>query len=211
MRLAHYIATSFSTLFLYIFCLRSAAAETWPSSAVLGCFVHYSQCLWRNFSHFDLVPEYKELTSEIRKSFQRIKPLPFVPEDDISSAWEVLKPTIPCEMANLTQYYESTWIGTPDSPAKIDPACWNHPDPAFAGLPRRSSNIAEGWYLGFKSLVQCTNPTLWTFFDALRLEQGLTDQRIAERLMLRAPEPRPKKWIEVDQKLEEKSEDNSLR
>ena len=58
--------------------------------------------------------------------------------------------------------------------------------------------------MGFKSLVQCTNPTLWSFLDALILEQGLTDQKIADRLMLRAPEPRAKKWIEVDQKLEEK-------
>ena len=53
--------------------------------------------------------------------------------------------------------------------------------------------------MGFKSLVQCTNPTLWSFLDALKL-----DQNIADRLMLRAPEPRAKKWIEVDQKLEEK-------
>ena len=58
--------------------------------------------------------------------------------------------------------------------------------------------------MGFKSLVQCTNPTLWSFLDALKLEQGLTGQKIADRLMLRAPEPRAKKWIEFDQKLKEK-------
>ena len=58
--------------------------------------------------------------------------------------------------------------------------------------------------MGFKSLVQCTNPSLWFFLDALKLEQGLTDQKIADRLMLKAPEPRAKKWIEVDQKLEKK-------
>ena len=61
--------------------------------------------------------------------------------------------------------------------------------------------------MGFKSLVQCTNPTLWSFLDALKLEQGLTDQKIADRLMLRAPELRAKKSIEVDQKLEEKMVD----
>ena len=68
----------------------------------------------------------------------------------------------------------------------------------------KSFNIAEGWHLGFKSLVQCTNPTRWTFFDALNLEQGLTEQKITDWLMLRAPEPRANKWIEVDQKMEEK-------
>ena len=61
-----------------------------------------------------------------------------VPVDDIGYAWEVLKPTIPSDMAGYTQ---------------------------------------------FKSLVQCTNPTLWTFLDALKLEQELTDQKITDRLM----------------------------
>ena len=78
-------------------------------------------------------------------------------------------------MADFTQYCESTWIRTPNSPAKLDPACWNQHD----------SNIVEGWHLGFKSLVQCTSPTLCTFLDALKLEQRLTDQKIADRLMLR--------------------------
>ena len=50
-------------------------------------------------------------------------------------------------------------------------------------LPR-SSNIAEGWHLRFKSLVHCTHPTHWIFLDANKLEQGLTDQKIADRLML---------------------------
>ena len=36
---------------------------------------------------------------------------------------EVLKPTIPCDMADFTQYYGSIWIGTPDSAAKFNPAC----------------------------------------------------------------------------------------
>ena len=77
--------------------------------------------------------------------FQRMKSPPFVPVDDIGYAWEVLKPTIPSDMDDYTQYYESTWIGTPNSHAKFDPACWNQHYSALAGLPR-SSNIAEGWH-----------------------------------------------------------------
>ena len=75
----------------------------------------------------------------------------------------------------------------------------------FTTDKRGSRNtIAEGWHLRFKFLVQCTNPILWTFLDAIKLEQGLTDQKIDVLLKLRAPEPRTKKWIEVDQKLEKK-------
>ena len=51
---------------------------------------------------------------------------------------------------------------------------------SIASQMPRSSNMAEGWHKGFKSLVRCSNPTIWTFLDALKLEQGLTDHKIAE-------------------------------
>ena len=54
--------------------------------------------------------------------FQRIKSLPFVLVDGIGYALEVTKPTIPSDMADYTQYYESTWIGNVNSPAKFDPS-----------------------------------------------------------------------------------------
>ena len=56
--------------------------------------------------------------------FQRMKSLPFVPVDYIGFAWEVLKPTIPSDMADYTQHYESAWIGTTKSPAKFNQACF---------------------------------------------------------------------------------------
>ena len=98
--------------------------------------------------------------------FQRMESLLFVPVDDIGYAWEVLNPTIPSDMADYTKYYELTWIGTLNSPTM--PSSIQHVGismTTLAGL-RRSPNIAEGWHLGFKSLVQCTNPTLRTFLDA---------------------------------------------
>ena len=36
----------------------------------------------------------------------------------------------------------------------------------------------------------------------MKLEQGLTYQKLADRLMLRHPPPRPQKWINLDTKLE---------
>jgi len=79
--------------------------------------------------------------------------------------------------------------------------CWNQYDCCLAGLPR-SSNLAEGWHNGFRSLVQCTNPTIWKFLEALKLEQGLTDQKITDRLMRRPPPQRAAKWIRYDSLLE---------
>ena len=60
--------------------------------------------------------------------------------------------------------------------ALFPPSAWNHHDASLALLPR-SSNMAEGWHNGFRSLVRCSNPTIWSFLDALKSEQGLTDQK----------------------------------
>ena len=39
--------------------------------------------------------------------------------------------------------------------------------------------------------------------DALKLEQGLTDHKIAERFLLRPAQPRSKKWVDTDINLQE--------
>ena len=98
------------------------------------------------------------------------------------------KPTIPFDMGNFARYFEYTWIGTTGQRALFPPSAWNHHDASLALLPR-SSNMAEGWHNGFRSLVRCSNPTIWSFLDALKLEQGLTDQKIAERLLLHPAPP----------------------
>ena len=112
-----------------------------------------------------------------------------------------LRPTLPADMDAFTSYFESTWMGTPNRPARFDRLSWNQYDCCLAGLPR-SSNLAEGWHNGFRSLVQCSNPTIWKFLEALKLEQGLTDQKITERLMRRPPPQRAAKWIRYDSLLE---------
>ena len=99
-----------------------------------------------------------------------------------------LKPTIPFNMDDFARYFEYTWIGTTGQWALFPPSAWNHHDASLALLPR-SSNMAEGWHNGFRSLVRCSNPTIWSFLDALKLEQGLTDQKIVERLLLHPAPP----------------------
>ena len=105
-------------------------------------------------------------------------------------------------MDDFARYFEYTWIGTTRQRALFPPSAWNHHDASLALLPR-SSNMAEGWHNGFRSLVRCSNPTIWSFLDALKLEQGLTDQKIAERLLLHPAPPRSKMWVNLDNKLQE--------
>jgi hypothetical protein len=37
----------------------------------------------------------------------------------------------------------------------------------------------------------------------MKLEQGLTDQKIADRLLLLPPPPRAQKWVNLDRKIED--------
>ena len=71
----------------------------------------------------------------------------------------------------------------------------------------RSSNIAEGWHHGFHSMLSCYNPTLWKFLDALKSEQALTDQKLAQRKLRQLPEPRAPKRIKYDQRLQKIADD----
>ena len=142
----------------------NAIEEVWPSATVRGCYFHFKQALWRNFHRFDLTLEYQVIGSDIRKSVQRIGALPFVPEEDLDYAWDTLKPTIPNDMDDFVRYFESTWMGTAARRAQFPPSTWNQYDASLARLPR-SSNMAEGWNNGFRSLVRCTNPTIWTFLE----------------------------------------------
>ena len=45
--------------------------------------------------------------------------------------------------------------------------------------------------------------TIWSFLTAVKLEQGLTDQTMTDRLMIRPPPQRDVKWTRLDEKLEE--------
>ena len=161
---------------------------TWPNAAIRGCCFHFKQCPWRNFDRLGLTSEYQVVGSDIRRSFQNIGALPFLPIEDVLDAWIELKPTIPFDMDDFARYFEYTWIGTTGQRALFPPSAWNHHDASLALLPR-SSNMAEGWHNGFRSLVRCSNPTIWSFLDALKLEQRLTDQKIAERLLLHPAPP----------------------
>ena len=78
---------------------------------------------------------------------------------------------------------------------------WNHHDSVLCGLPR-SSNIAEGWHNGFKSLIACANPTMWRFLDCLKLEQAISDTKITRHLNRDPPPRRAAKWIRWDERVD---------
>ena len=126
--------------------------------------------------------------------------MPFLFPSDVTSTWLNLKATLPHEMASFGDYYERTWIGTSANHPRFVHDIWNQHEGVLAGLPR-SSNIAEGWYNGFMSLMGCTKPTVWRFLDVLKKEQGRTEWKAGQKILCLPPKPREPKWIEFDNRL----------
>ena len=127
-------------------------------------------------------PQYNVAGSDVRKIFQIIGALPFLPNGDVDMAWTLLRPTLPPEMSSFADYMDYTWIGTSSRAPLFNQWSWNQWDDTLLGIPR-SSNIAEGWHNGFKSLVGCFHPTIWKLLEALKLEQAITDTKFCNHLM----------------------------
>ena len=89
-------------------------------------------------------------------------------------------------------------IGSSTTPPLYDHDSWNHHKASQTLLPR-SSNIAEGWFNGFASLVNCHKPSIWSFLDCVKkeLEQAITDMKIAN-ILTRRPFKRAAKWEKFD-------------
>ena len=88
------------------------------------------------------------------------------------------------------------WGLLTDLPSSRLPAVTSTYDVCLAGLPR-SSNLDEGWHNGFQALLGCTNPTIWSFLSALKLEQGLAGQKMTYHLM-RRPSPQATACCQMD-------------
>ena len=113
----------------------------------------FKQALWRKLQAFDLDPEYKVLSSPIRRWFKTIGALPFMEPGSVVDVWcNEIVDYLPTEMNEFASYFERTWIGTPTTEPIFDKYLWNMYDSVLAGLPR-SNNLVEGWHNGFQTLV----------------------------------------------------------
>ena len=106
-----------------------------------GCYFHFKQALWRKLQAFDLVPEYKVLSSPVRKWFKTIGALPFMEPGSVVDVWtNDIVGNLPQEMNEFASYFERTWIGTPTAEPIFDKYLWNMYDTVLARL-LRSNNI----------------------------------------------------------------------
>ena len=159
------------------------------------------QAMNRKLQQHNLMEEYQVPDSDVRRYFQMMGSIAFVPEEDVPTAWRFLKPLLPADMTEFGDYFESTWIGTSSRNPTFAHYMWNLHDSTKMLLPR-SSSISEGWHHGFHFMIPCSHSTIWKFLDCLKSEQDLTDVKLTKRLCREAQKRRAAKWIKYNQRLQ---------
>ena len=197
-----------SVLCDYEITLHNAIHTVWPSCTVRGCYFHFTQATWRKMQAFELVTEYKVLSSPVRKWYKIINALHFLEPSEVVQTWNDIRTALPIEMLDFATYFESTWIGTGTTPPTFDIALWNHYDAVLAGLPR-SNNAVEGWNNGFSTLVKRCKPSFWSFLETVRLEEALTFVKKVKHRGKVEPPRREKRWADYDDRLTQMVEDQA--
>ena len=181
--------------------MHNAVATVWPGSVRRGCFFHYKQALFRRLHTCGLTPSYEQLGSPVREFFKHVGALPFVPRGDLVETWQILENRVPADMLEFSDYIVNNWIGTSVRPPRFEHDIWNHHDAVLGRIPKANC-LLEGWHNAFGGIVGHAHPSIWSFLDAVKDEQAVTDVKITHDICGRAPPRRKKAWIDRDEALE---------
>ena len=100
-------------------------------------------------------------------------------------------------------YFQTTWVEglstgrrAPGN-AKFPPTTWNCFDRTLSQL-NRTNNFVEAWNKKFAGVVGHSNPTIWNFLAAVKMELSATDGKISSYLVGQQPPKRKKVYLDKD-------------
>ena len=130
-----------------------------------------------------------------------------MPTGDVLNGFELLADgNFLADAGDLLDYFEEHYIGrkrptgerrVPLFPSRV----WNVHERFLRALPRTNNN-AEGWHRRFSATVACHHPTIWKFLKAVKTEQTLTQQRVAQLTAGDHGPPRKRKYVKLDRRLQ---------
>ena len=96
--------------------LQGALSDIFPDANVLGCWFHFSQCVFKHMMHFGLIICYRE-KEDFALWLQLTMAMPLLPQNRIEEAWAQLK-IFPVDVGHgykgkfrqLKTYIEKTWV-----------------------------------------------------------------------------------------------------
>lgn len=196
--------------------LRNSLQSNFPTAVIDGCYFHFPQALMRRVHSLGLKRVYERVNvdingirtySPLRIWIRRLMGLAFVPTANVVTEFGELVNQIPDTLAidEFLAYFKSTWIegttiGRRIGRARFPPETWNVRTRTLA-MMNRTNNVVESFNKRFSEGVGHSNPTIWNFLSAMKLEQSMTDAKQTAVLVGERPPKRLAKYTRKDDRI----------
>ena len=117
--------------------LWSVLRRLFPGVRILGCAFHWTQALWRKIQEMGLQVPYTS-DDATHKFLRKVMALPFLPPNEIPSAFERLRRSVSSQpLLQFLQYVADTWVYG---------SFWSPEDWSVYMEAVRTNNDIEGWH-----------------------------------------------------------------
>ena len=145
--------------------IKNALEAVFPGVTVKGCYLHFTQNIWRKIQANGLQDRYQQEPAFI-EDVGKISALAFVPENDVQRYFNIDQ-----DLDVIMDYIEENYLGVfrrgrfrrPRFPY----AWWGVHDRVQNNLPR-TNNVVEGWHNSFNQHVDCYHANVWKLIDVMK-------------------------------------------
>ena len=144
--------------------VTSAISQVFSYSTHLGCWFHYTQCIYRKTQEMGLTTLYKS-DPNFQKIARKLYSLPFLPETEVISAFMDYQNAIKNHLdrnRNLQKTFDSVWNFWLFGSLKLE--MWNVFD---RPVTMRTTNKCENWNSSWNKEVGSSNPNFWNTIKKL--------------------------------------------
>lgn len=150
----------------------NAISSSFIDCNILGCLFHYSNSIWSMACKKGFKSIYiDEPNNIITKNIRCILAMPFVPLEDITVTYQIIKRTFDPRFIGMVDYYEKMYIGKDgDHLAVFEPKIWN----VYLSVldqRERTNNVVEGWHNKFQKMAVSSHINVFKFIECLKKDQ----------------------------------------
>ena len=188
----------------------NASKREFPDATSKGCLFHLGQSVWRRIQAASLSKRYGD-DEEFSLILRHIVALAFLPASDIPTAFNELKPLIPDEASEVTEWFEDNYVhgrvrrtmrngNVSRASPLFPPDFWSVFDQINLGIPR-TQNRVEAWHRRFETLVGKSHVGVYTIIDEIRKEQIQVKRRAEDIIRGRAISPTRREYAEREKRI----------
>ena len=172
---------------------RNAVTEVFPMSTLLGCFFHFTQCIWKKAQSCGLAVQYRQ-DPQTQKLVRRAAVLPLVPAQQVDNVWlNALADNDDnsIQTTKFKDYVTEIWV-------EGNIQGWNQ----FDNDGARTTNHIEGWHSKVNKACQRSHPNIFVMVKLLQKEQAVNEAKIIQLQAGDKQCPRRKKYRKLDSRLQ---------